>query len=134
MDIKHLAASPDVGSIVALAAVDGSPEGVAKEAEKYRSSDELHFYGWLVDGQVLGICGFEVHADNVEIHLIAVVNSRQRQGIGAAMVTALQKKYARPIIAETVEEAIGFYQKQGFALSAHPHPDWGWKYTCYLQI
>jgi len=37
-DIKSLAAEPDVGNIIALAAVDGSADGVANEAKKYMSS------------------------------------------------------------------------------------------------
>ncbi len=44
-DIKTRITEAEVGKIVALAAIDGSPEGVAKEAEKYLSSDNLHFYG-----------------------------------------------------------------------------------------
>jgi len=131
-DIKSLAARPDVGSIIALAAVDGSADGVANEAKKYMSSDNLNFYGWMDDGDVLGICGFEVHADKVEIHLIAVAEKRQRQGIGAAMVRALQERYLLPLEAETVEEAVGFYRKLGFVVTPFPNAEWGVKYTCIL--
>jgi len=132
-DIKFLAARPDVGSIIALAAALGSDEGVAREAEKYMSSDNLSFYGWVDEGDVLGICGFEVHADKVEIHLIAVAEGRQRVGIGSAMVWALQKQYPLPLEAETVEEAVGFYRKLGFVVTPFPDAEWGVKYTCILS-
>lgn len=132
--IKARIAEPDVGKTIALAAIDGSPEGVAREAEKYLSSDNLRFYGWLDGDKILGICGFETHADKVEIHLIAVAEERQHRGIGSAMVTALQNTYRLPLEAETVEEAVGFYRKRGFETTAFPDPEWGAKYTCVLKL
>ena len=113
--------------------MDGSPEGVAKEAGKYLSSDNLNFYGWVEGGKVVGVCGFEVHSDKVEIHLISVIEHRQKQGVGGVMVAALQKMYGLPLEAETVEEAVGFYRKLGFASTAFKHPVWGEKYTCILR-
>lgn len=133
-DIKARVTEPEVGAIIALASFDGSPEGVAKEAAKYRSSESLSFYGWVESGGVQGICGFEVHADKVEIHLIAVAENRQRRGIGGQIVSALQNMYALPIEAETVEEAVRFYRKRGFEATAFPNPEWGVKYTCVLDL
>jgi len=132
-DIKARITEPEVGVIISYAAIDGSPEGIAKEAGKYLSSDKLNFYGWIEDGRVIGVCGFEVHGDKVEIHLIAITEDRQRQGVGGAMIAALQKMYGLPLEAETVEEAVGFYRKRGFVTTAFQHPEWGEKYTCVLR-
>ena len=131
-DIKTRINEPEVGVIISYAAVDGSPEGVASEATLYLSTDKLHFYGWVEDGRVVGICGYEVHDAKVEVHLISVAEVRQKQGIGSAMVLALQKMYDLPIEAETVDEAVGFYRKLGFATTAFPDPEWGEKFTCVL--
>ena len=133
-DIKPRITEREVGVIISYAAEDGSPAGVAKEAAMYLSSDKLSFYGWVEDGRVIGICGFEVHSDKVEIHLISVAEVRQRQGVGGAMVTALQKMYELPLEAETVEEAVGFYRKRGFDTTPFQHPEWGVKYTCVLEV
>jgi hypothetical protein len=76
-DIKSRITEPEVGIIIYYAALDGSPEGVAQEAEKYRSSDKLNFYGWVESGRIIGICGFEVHSDKVEVHLISVAEDRK---------------------------------------------------------
>ena len=132
-DIKSRITESEVGVIISYAALDGSPEGVAKEAETYLSSDKLNFYGWVEGNRVIGICGFEVHSDKVEIHLISVAEDRQKQGVGGAMVDALQKMYELPFEAETVEEAVGFYRKLGFDTMAFMHPEWGEKYTCVLK-
>ncbi len=132
IDIKPRITEAEVGKIIALAAYDGTAAGVRQEGEKYLASDVLHFYGWVADGQVLGICGFEVHRDKLEIHLIAVAERRQHRGIGAAMVQALQDMYPLALEAETVAEAVGFYRKTGFAITPFPDPEWGEKYTCRL--
>ena len=132
-NIKQRVTEPEVGVIISYAALDGSPEGVAKEAEMYLSSDKLNFYGWVDNNEVVGICGFEVHCDKVEIHLISVAEDRQKQGLGGAMVAALQDLYSLPLEAETVDEALGFYRKRGFEITAFQHPEWGMKYTCVLR-
>jgi ribosomal protein S18 acetylase RimI-like enzyme len=132
-DIKPRITDCEVSVIISYAALDGSPEGVAKEAEKYLKSDKLNFYGWVEDGRVIGVCGFEIHGDKIEIHLMSVAEDRQKQGIGSAMVTSLQRMYDLPLEAETVEEAVGFYRKRGFETTAFQHPEWGEKYTCILR-
>ncbi|MDR1733550.1 MAG: GNAT family N-acetyltransferase [Oscillospiraceae bacterium] len=131
-DIKCRAAEPAVGRIIALAAVDGSPAGVAAEAEKYMKSNKLYLCGWVEDDQILGICGYEVHPAKAEVHLIAVAEQRQHEGIGTAMLYALQAMYHLPLELETVEEAVGFYRKLGFTATPFPDAAFGVKYTCFL--
>ena len=107
--------------------------GVAKEAEKYQASNTLNFYGWVEDSNIVGICGYEVHGDKVEIHRISVAEDKQKQGIGGAMVTALQGMYGLPIEAETVDEAVCFYRKRGFVTTAFHDLEMGiTKHTCVL--
>ena len=133
-DIKMRITEPDVGLIISYASFDGTAEGIAKEAEKYLASEKLDFYGWVEDGRVVGICGYEVHTDKVEIHLISVAEDKQRQGIGSAMVTALEGLYNIPIEAETDDEAVGFYRKRGFRTTAFQHPQWNiTRHTCVLN-
>ncbi|MCL2226338.1 MAG: GNAT family N-acetyltransferase [Oscillospiraceae bacterium] len=133
-DIKLQITNPEVGRIIALAAFEGSEEGVAKEAAKYISSDALHFFGWVDDDKILGICGFEVHEDKVEIHLISVAKEHHHKGIGVAMITALESKYHLPIEAETDDDAVGFYRRCGFETKAFKHAKWGVpRHTCVLN-
>ena len=119
-------------TIIALAAFDGSAKGIEREVEKYRSSDTLRFCGWVEGGTILGICGFEVHSDKLEIHLIAVDQALHKQGTGRAMIAALQTKYRLLIEAETDDDALGFYRRCGFETTRFTHPQWGIRYTCVL--
>lgn len=134
MDIKARLQEPAVGRIIALAAFDGSPGGVQNEVLKYQEDDRLRFYGWAEDGRVLGICGFEVTASQVEIHLIAVDEDHHKQGIGGQMIAALKEAYRLPILAETDDDAVGFYRKIGFEAIGFQHPRWGMRYTCVLTM
>lgn len=131
-DIKARIAEPGVGAIISLAAFDGSAKGVEREVEKYRSTDTLRFYGWVEGSTILGICGFEVHFDKLEIHLTAVDQAFHKQGIGRAMIMALQTQYRLPIEAETDDDALEFYCRCGFETMRFMHPKWGIRYTCVL--
>jgi fructoselysine 6-kinase len=132
-DIKHNMDNPVVHRIIAYAAFDGSPKGIAKTVQKYQSNPELHFYAWIESGEVLGICGFEVHDNKVEIHLIAVDEATRGHGIGSAMVTALQEKYNKDIEAETDDDAVVFYRKRGFKTIEFMHEKHGKRHTCLLR-
>ena len=133
-DIKQRITEPEVGKIISYASFDGSPEGIAKKAEKYLSSDSLNFYGWVEGGEVIGVCGFEIHDDKVEIQLISVAEDRQRQGIGGAMVRELQEIYYLPIEAETDDDAVDFYRKSGFITTVFQHPKKGKRHACVLEV
>jgi len=132
-DIKNKMNSPAVHKIIAYAAFDGSPEGVAKTVETYQHDPKLHFYAWVEGDNVLGICGYEIHAEKVEIHLIAVDENTRSRGVGGAMVTALQNKYAKYIEAETDDDAVNFYRKRGFATHEFIHERRGKRHTCVLK-
>ena len=139
-DIKARMIEPEVGIIISYAAFDGSPEGIEKIVLQYQSSESLNFYGWVEDGRIVSICGYEVHSGNVEVrsnkvevHLISVAEDRQRQGVGKAMVDALLRMYGLPIEAETDDGAVEFYRKCGFKTTEFYHHIKGKRYTCFLE-
>ncbi|MDD4412982.1 MAG: GNAT family N-acetyltransferase [Oscillospiraceae bacterium] len=117
-DIKNHLDNNTIHKILSYCLFDGSPEGIAKDIEKYRDHNTWDFYGWVENGDILGICGFEVHADYVEILHIAVAEDARHRGIGGAMVTVLQEKYGLRIEAETDDDAVEFYRKTGFEANA----------------
>jgi len=66
----------------------------------------------------MGICGFRVLQNNVEICHIAVAENARGKGIGSKMVAALLDKYGMDIQAETDDGAVDFYRKCGFEATA----------------
>ena len=117
-DIKDHLDNPVVREILAECVFDNSPEGLDNKAAEYRRKESWHLYGWVEDGEILGVCGFEAHTDWVEILHIAVARHAQRHGIGGAMVRALRETYKITVEAETDDDAVEFYRKCGFETTA----------------
>ena len=79
VNMKGKMDNPVVHKIMAYAMFDSSPEGVSKKVHEYVHNPKLHFYAWVENDDILGICGCNVHDQKVEILLIAVdENSRGR--------------------------------------------------------
>ena len=133
INIKNEMDNPIVHNIIACAIFDGSPEGVAKTVQEYLLNPNLHFYGWVENHSIIGICGYEIHDNKIEIHLIAVDEKSRSRGVGSAMLVALQKNYGKNIEAETDDDAVGFYRKCGFAVHEFVHEKRGKRYTCTLS-
>lgn len=65
-----------------------------------------------------------------EIALIAVDPQERKRGIGRHLLQdALRRSGKRPLVAETDEDALGFYKACGFKLvGRRKHPDGGFRY------
>ncbi len=113
-DIKDQLDNPAVRVIMAASAFDPSPEAMDYKAAEYRRHESWQLYGWVENGRIIGVCGFEVHKDYVEVLNIAVAESVRHHGVGGKMITALWKKYEMAIEAETDDDAVDFYRKRGF--------------------
>jgi len=116
-DIKDKLDEISLRRIFATCVGDSSPEGVARKLDAYRNNETWQMYGWVVDGKIIGICGFVDHTNReespvkqVEILHIAVSKKGRHSGIGRAIIKALQEKCALQIAAETDDDAIGFYR------------------------
>ena len=132
-DIKQNMDTPTVHRIISYASFDSTPTGIQKVVNKYRNSDNLHFYAWIKNEEVLGICGFEEHLDKIEVHLISVDEDVRGKGIGRKMIIQLQEMYNKDIEAETDDDAIDFYRKCGFDVNSFTHPKKGKRWTCILR-
>lgn len=103
-DIKDHLDNPAVRAIMAASAFDPSPEAMDYKAAEFRHHESWQLYGWVENGEIVGVCGFEIHKDYVEILNIAFAESIRHHGIGGKMITALWKKYEMAIEAETAAE------------------------------
>jgi|SRR5919108_3377035 GNAT superfamily N-acetyltransferase len=101
-------------------------------AEPYMSGNELrhslnagvHFWGFDENGALSGVMGLQEVQDVTLIRHAYVLTSRQRQGIGAALLHHLQGLAATPVLIGTWADAhwaIRFYQRNGFRLVGESH-------------
>ena len=117
-DIRNQLDNPAVLQLMAACSYQNSLESATRKLTEYRDFPERQLYGWIENGEIIGVCGVAVHPDYVEIRQIAVAETARNREIGSAMVSALQGRYNLPIHAETDDDAIGFYRKCGFKATA----------------
>lgn len=103
-DMSNHLDNPTVQAMLAGCLFDSSLAGIERAMARYRGHPSRRLYGWVENGEILGVCGIEVHADHVEVLHIAVAEQARRHGIGRSMLSRLQEQYGRPIEAETVQE------------------------------
>ena len=93
--------------------------------EPYMPADELDaeiaagvaFWGYEADGALVGIMGIQAMSDVDLIRHAYVDPSRQRSGVGGALIEHLMQSATRRVLVgtwATAEWAIGFYRRHGF--------------------
>lgn len=117
-DIKNQLDNPDIIKIISYSEYECSLERAALKAQSYRNNEAQQLYGWVENGNILGICAFLIHQNKVEITTISVTENARHRGIGRAMISALWKEYEMAVEAETDDDAVEFYRKCGFETTA----------------
>jgi GNAT superfamily N-acetyltransferase len=95
--------------------------------QPYMSMDELRgemkraiFYGWVADGEMVGIMGMEPVKDVTLIRHAYVLPENQRKGIASNLLDHIKRmvKASRLLVGTWADAswAISFYQKHGFRL------------------
>ncbi|HUT67906.1 MAG TPA: GNAT family N-acetyltransferase [Dehalococcoidales bacterium] len=90
------------------------------EEELQREIKRVIFYGWEVNGELVGIMGIEPIKDITLIRHAYVLPQYQNQGIGTRLLEHLKSLTTTPSLLvgtwTAAHRAIAFYQKHGFNL------------------
>jgi len=90
------------------------------EEELEKEMKRVTFYGWKINGELVGIMGIEPVKDVTLIRHAYVLPQRQKQGIGNKLLNHLkgQVSTSRLLVGTwaAAHWAIAFYQKHGFTL------------------
>ncbi|PLT46314.1 GNAT family N-acetyltransferase [Paenibacillus sp. FSL W8-1187] len=91
------------------------PGRAAEIAARYESEPELELAGRIEQGRLVGLAGWRREADGgVELRHLAVLPEAERCGIGRRLVRhALERSAAGRLVAETDDDAVGFYRRIG---------------------
>ena len=114
-NVQNRLSEPTIRHLISGCLFDSSSAGIDDALTRYEGEQ---FYAWEENGEPMGICGFRVLQDKLEICHIAVSENARGRGCGSAMIAALHSKYNMSIQAETDDDAIGFYRKCGFEATA----------------
>jgi ribosomal protein S18 acetylase RimI-like enzyme len=91
------------------------------EAEygKYLEAPGRKLYGFRLKGEIVGCTGIEIKGNQLEIKHIAVLPEARGKQIGTRMIEWIRNKHSpNVIVAETDQEAVGFYRKAGFTAAS----------------
>ncbi len=101
------------------------PLGLSIYDENLSYEVENIFFGALENGKLIGTLNYFVkEPQTAQLCAFAVKNERQKSGIGSQLVVQLfdelQQLNFEKCIVEARDTAVGFYQKQGFTVTAGP--------------
>ncbi|KRD36918.1 hypothetical protein ASE27_10770 [Oerskovia sp. Root918] len=110
--------------------------GAALQSLAAEVQDHLTTVVALVDGRLVGLAAYETGRTSTVLRYLAVEGTRREDGLGRALVSAVQAAAPdAPVVAETDDDAVGFYRRTGFAVTALPRdprrPDVQ-RYRCIL--
>lgn len=95
-------------------------EKINRQVVLYRSDESLFLYGVVIQAELVGLIG--VRADTTGegvLRHIAVKPHLRGQGVGHAMIKhVMQIHNLVRLEAETDRDAVGFYQRVGFAVTS----------------
>jgi ribosomal protein S18 acetylase RimI-like enzyme len=97
-------------------------EAALDEARARYGSGDWTLLGWQEGDEILACAGAEDYAlDTIGIRSIAVVPDRRNRGLARALIDALAERMcARCVVAETDDDAVGFYRRCGFNVEDAP--------------
>jgi ribosomal protein S18 acetylase RimI-like enzyme len=114
----------------------GSTEALEEACAHYRSG-EWAFIGWQEGEEILACAGAEkLNSDTIGIRSIAVAPPWRNRGLGRTLIDALAERapWAERVVAETDDDAVGFYRRCGFAVENAPPKFGRARYWCVREI
>ena len=109
------ALSPEAVALLARASGQGADEAALRAAY---DGGGVRLLGWEERGAVVALVGYDVGEarEAVTIRAVATSPSYERSGLGRRLLSAVQDEtQARRLVAETDDDAVGFYAACGFS-------------------
>jgi len=121
LEIRHGALDDDaaIGELLA-AAVGGDRGRLEAVADRYRRDPSVRLLVASLDGRPVGVAGYVVGKSTVTVLHVATAPSLQHRGIGMKLLDAVggATGYRLPLVTETDQASVGFYESTGFAVES----------------
>lgn len=106
-------------NLIGLAMFAPTVNKVKNAVESIYNKQQGRVFYCELDGECIGIIGVKRIDNDFEIVHFAVSEDHQKQGVGAFMISELQKiPNIRSILSETDSEGVGFYKSNGFEIKS----------------
>lgn len=118
VDVKEILQNRALLSILALSVYNPTDERLHNRAEAYMNNPAIAVYAIQEADTYYGIIVLKiVDSAKIEILGIAVSTNQQKTGIGSSLINyCIETFYQKEIIAETDDDAVGFYRSFGFEI------------------
>lgn len=134
VDVKAGLFDPEVLTLLAPSVYNPTPERLKCRAEAYTADKTISVYACNMEGVYTGIVVWRTESGMAEILHIAVKSEWRRHGIGGKLIEyILNSSPVDTIMAETDQDALGFYKKCGFAISPSREVGGTRRYSCKLS-
>ena len=118
VNVKQNIFDTDILPLLAPSVFEPTPEKLKARAEKYLNNPNTHIYACRDGGKYIGIVVVEVVGTKATVLDIAVDEACRKQGVGSALLSFFIENFAiDKMIAETDDDAVGFYKKFGFTVT-----------------
>lgn len=108
--------TPDFERLLAMAMYP-DPARVAAQLDDYWTDQARRVFGWQIDGQLVAAVGLRVDRASATIWHIGTDPAWRRRGYARQLLHAVEETLdADQLVAETDEDAVGFYRRIGFEI------------------
>jgi ribosomal protein S18 acetylase RimI-like enzyme len=116
IDVKELLQNKELLSILALSIYNPTEERLNNRAMTYMNNPSTAIYAIQEDDLFIGIIVLDIaDREKIEILNIAVASYHQKAGVGSSLINnCIEKFHPKEIIAETDDDAVGFYRRFRF--------------------
>ena len=119
VDVKASLFDPEILTLLAPSVYNPTPERLKHRAEKYTADSIVKAYACKNSEKYIGIVIFKTENGAAKILDIAVRPQYRKKGIDKSLIDFIFNQFSiDTIIAETDNDAIGFYQKCGFTITS----------------
>ena len=133
-DVKPNLFAPEVLALFKPSVYNPTPERLKHRAEKYAADKCISVYACKSSEKYIGIVVFRAENSTAEILDIAVKPEYRKHGIGRKLIDLILNQFPVDIIiAETDNDAVGFYEKCGFTVAPAEKIDDTERYLCKLS-
>jgi GNAT superfamily N-acetyltransferase len=111
-DLRGREGEPEVRGLLALA--HGSGSSLERALERYRARTWI-LVGWEEEARLVACAGVERDGTDIVVRSLAVEAESRGRGVGRSLLDGLAGvATARRLVAETDDDAVGFYERCGF--------------------
>lgn len=123
----------DLPKVIALCIGNPTNEKIQSSLNYYSSSPNHLIIGATYNRALIGLIGVSIENNIVIVNHLAILDEYRRYGIAKRLVHCVAKCFQmKSIIAETDDEAIGFYRALNFHCDVFTGP-YGIRYKCKLN-